>query len=153
MSSNDESTCEEDLAPDLDTVLMKTPASPKRRKEEDLSRLKKTKLQEIESKSYRNLEGKEVEIEYSLQEYEMFRMKHGEKILDLQKRFTHLTNHLIALGKVLSSWKPRLIERFSPERERITWEGEILDYTGGFSPERELSRLGEKWQFWAVDTV
>ncbi|KAF1864389.1 hypothetical protein Lal_00022047 [Lupinus albus] len=42
------------------------------------------------------------------------------------------------------SWKSRLSERFSPERERITWEGEILDYTGGFSPERELSRLGEK---------
>ncbi|KAF1892225.1 hypothetical protein Lal_00036586 [Lupinus albus] len=42
------------------------------------------------------------------------------------------------------SWKPRLIERFSPERERITWEGEILDYTRGFSPERELSRLGQK---------
>ncbi|KAF1888915.1 hypothetical protein Lal_00036674 [Lupinus albus] len=55
--------------------------------------------------------------------------------------------------KRYQSWKPRLIERFSPERERITWEGEILDYTGGFSPERELSRLGEKWQFWAVDTV
>ncbi|KAF1877991.1 hypothetical protein Lal_00041740, partial [Lupinus albus] len=52
-----------------------------------------------------------------------------------------------------SSWKPRLIERFSPERERITWEGEILGYTGGFSPERELSRLGKKWQFWAIDTV
>ncbi|KAF1884624.1 hypothetical protein Lal_00028505 [Lupinus albus] len=33
------------------------------------------------------------------QEYEMFRMRPGEKILDLQKRFTHLTNHLIALGK------------------------------------------------------
>ncbi|KAF1863144.1 hypothetical protein Lal_00045136 [Lupinus albus] len=32
----------------------------------------------------------------------------------------------------------------SLERERITWEGEILGYTGGFSPERELSRLGEK---------
>ncbi|KAF1888435.1 hypothetical protein Lal_00011206 [Lupinus albus] len=42
------------------------------------------------------------------------------------------------------SWKSLLSERFSPERERITWEGEILDYTGGFSPERELSRLGEK---------
>ncbi|KAF1888698.1 hypothetical protein Lal_00036739 [Lupinus albus] len=38
----------------------------------------------------------------------------------------------------------RLSERFSPERERITWDGEILGYTGGFSPERELSRLGEK---------
>ncbi|KAF1859993.1 hypothetical protein Lal_00027841 [Lupinus albus] len=41
-------------------------------------------------------------------------------------------------------WKSRLSERFSPEREGITWEGEILGYTGGFSPERELSRLGEK---------
>ncbi|KAF1859109.1 hypothetical protein Lal_00000936 [Lupinus albus] len=45
--------CEEDLAPNLGTILMKTPTSPKRRKEEDLSRLKKTTLQEIESKSYR----------------------------------------------------------------------------------------------------
>ncbi|KAF1884287.1 hypothetical protein Lal_00042939 [Lupinus albus] len=39
---------------------------------------------------------------------------------------------------------PRLSERFSPGRERLTWEGEILEYTGRFSPERELSRLGEK---------
>ncbi|KAF1873956.1 hypothetical protein Lal_00013921 [Lupinus albus] len=37
-------------------------------------------------------------------------------------------------GNGLASWKPRLIERFSPERKRISWEGEILDYTGGFSP-------------------
>ncbi|KAF1861405.1 hypothetical protein Lal_00025711 [Lupinus albus] len=56
------------------------------------------------------------------QEYEMFRMRPGEKILDLQKRFTHLTNHLIELGKVLSNsdlnlkvlrsltrtWKPKV---------------------------------------------
>ncbi|KAF1890832.1 hypothetical protein Lal_00037402 [Lupinus albus] len=61
--------------------------------------------------------------------------------------------HISCLMIVYQSRKPRLIERFSPERERITWEGEILDYTGGFSPERELSRLGEKWQFWAVDTA
>ncbi|KAF1893057.1 hypothetical protein Lal_00044187 [Lupinus albus] len=45
--------CEEDLAPDLGTVLMKTPTSSKIRKEEDLSRLKMTKLQEKESKYYR----------------------------------------------------------------------------------------------------
>ncbi|KAF1872196.1 hypothetical protein Lal_00039357 [Lupinus albus] len=51
------------------------------------------------------------------------------------------------------SWKSRLSERFSPKRERITWEGKILGYTGGFSPKRELSRLGEKWQFGAVDTM
>ncbi|KAF1888991.1 hypothetical protein Lal_00039646 [Lupinus albus] len=41
-------------------------------------------------------------------------------------------------------WKPRLIERFSLERERCIWEGEILGYTGGFSPERELYHPGEK---------
>ncbi|KAF1880019.1 hypothetical protein Lal_00022146 [Lupinus albus] len=48
------------------------------------------------------------------------------------------------------SWKPRLIQRFSLERERCIWEGEILGYTGGFSPEQELYHPGEKWQFWAV---
>ncbi|KAF1885773.1 hypothetical protein Lal_00008513 [Lupinus albus] len=37
------------------------------------------------------------------EEYEMFRMKPREIILDLQKIFTHLTNHLIALGKMLSN--------------------------------------------------
>lgn len=33
------------------------------------------------------------------QEYEMFRLEHRENIVDLQKRFTHLTNHLATLGK------------------------------------------------------
>ncbi|KAF1898212.1 hypothetical protein Lal_00032978 [Lupinus albus] len=28
------------------------------------------------------------------------------------------------------SWDPRLSERFSPERERLTWEGEVLGYIG-----------------------
>ena len=37
------------------------------------------------------------------QEYELFRMQPGESILDLQKRFVHLTNHLKALGKTLSN--------------------------------------------------
>ncbi|KAF1894548.1 hypothetical protein Lal_00039649 [Lupinus albus] len=37
------------------------------------------------------------------QEYELFRMLPSEKIQDLQKRFTHLTNHLIALAKELST--------------------------------------------------
>ncbi|KAF1886010.1 hypothetical protein Lal_00021289 [Lupinus albus] len=46
------------------------------------------------------------------------------------------------------SWDSRLSERFFPGRERLTWEGEILGYTGRFSPEREWSRLGEKMMFW-----
>ncbi|KAF1881561.1 hypothetical protein Lal_00021414 [Lupinus albus] len=37
------------------------------------------------------------------QEYEIFCMAPEEVILNLQKRFTHLTNHLITLGKVLSN--------------------------------------------------
>ena len=34
-----------------------------------------------------------------IQKYEMFRMKAGESICDVYKRFTHIVNHLIALGK------------------------------------------------------
>ncbi|KAF1878115.1 hypothetical protein Lal_00015101 [Lupinus albus] len=34
-------------------------------------------------------------------------------------------------------------EGFSLGRERFTWEGEILGYVDGFSPERELARLSE----------
>ncbi|KAF1863166.1 hypothetical protein Lal_00012476 [Lupinus albus] len=56
-------------------------------------------------------------------------------------------------GFSYQSWKFRLSERFSLERERINWEDEILGYTGEFSPERELSRLGENWKFGVVDNV
>ena len=34
-----------------------------------------------------------------IQEYELFKMKQGESIADVQKRFTHIVNHLIGLGK------------------------------------------------------
>jgi len=34
------------------------------------------------------------------QNYEMFRTKPDESILELQKQFTHLTNHLIELEKI-----------------------------------------------------
>ncbi|KAK2450268.1 rust resistance kinase Lr10 [Trifolium repens] len=37
------------------------------------------------------------------QEYELFRMQPGESILNMQKRFVHLTNHLKALGKTLTN--------------------------------------------------
>ncbi|KAF1862391.1 hypothetical protein Lal_00026922 [Lupinus albus] len=58
-----------------------------------------------------------------------------------------------SLMGLYQSWDPRLSERFSVGRERFTWEDEILGYTGGFSPERESSRLGEKWHFGTVETV
>jgi len=34
-----------------------------------------------------------------IQEYELFRMQQGESIADVQKRFTHIVNHLVGLGK------------------------------------------------------
>jgi len=38
-----------------------------------------------------------------IQEYELFRMKPGETIAEVQKRFTHIINHLIGLGKVFDN--------------------------------------------------
>ena len=35
-----------------------------------------------------------------IQEYDLFKMKLGETIVDVRKRFTHIVNHLICLGKV-----------------------------------------------------
>jgi len=35
-----------------------------------------------------------------IQEYGMFKMLKGESIADVQKRFTHIVNHLISIGKV-----------------------------------------------------
>jgi len=35
-----------------------------------------------------------------IQEYKLFRMQPEENIVDVQKRFTHIVNHLIGLGKV-----------------------------------------------------
>jgi len=57
------------------------------------------------------------------QEYEMFRMLKGESIADVQKRFTHIINHLLSLGKVFDkeelnikilkcldrSWQPKVM--------------------------------------------
>lgn len=35
-----------------------------------------------------------------IQEYEMLKMKNRESIYDMQKRFTHIANNLLALGKI-----------------------------------------------------
>jgi len=35
-----------------------------------------------------------------IQEYEMFRMLKGESIVEVQKRFTHIANHLMSLGQI-----------------------------------------------------
>lgn len=37
------------------------------------------------------------------QEYELFGMKHGETISDMEKRFTHIVNKLDSLGKTIAN--------------------------------------------------
>ncbi|KAF1891482.1 hypothetical protein Lal_00012370 [Lupinus albus] len=64
------------------------------------------------------------------QEYEMFRVRPGEKILDLQKRFTHL----IALGKLLSNSDLKLKVLRSLTR---TWQPKVT----AISEKKSLSKM------------
>ena len=57
-----------------------------------------------------------------IHEYELFRMNQNESIQDMQKRFTHIVNHLASLGKTFQNedlintvlrclsrkWKPKV---------------------------------------------
>src|SRR3954468_7738423 len=56
------------------------------------------------------------------QEYELFRMQPRESILDLQKRFVHLINHLSALGKKVSTEEQNLKVLRSLTRE---WQPKV----------------------------
>ena len=61
-----------------------------------------------------------------IREYEMFRMLKGESIVEVQKRFTHIINHLMNLGKTFDkeelnikilkcldrSWQPKVTTIF-----------------------------------------
>ncbi|XP_050890738.1 uncharacterized protein LOC127096171 [Lathyrus oleraceus] len=48
-------------------------------------------------------EVKQVRVNTLNKEFELFRMKHGKTIFDMQKRFRHLINRLNALGKPISN--------------------------------------------------
>ena len=57
-----------------------------------------------------------------IQEYEMFRMKTGESICDVQKRFTHIVNQLLALGKIFD--KEELNIKFLKSLN-MTWQPKV----------------------------
>ena len=86
----------------------------------------------------------------------MFRMKAEEKIYDVQKMFTHIVNHLIALGKVFEkeelnikilkslnrAWQPK-VTTISESRDLTTMSmatlfGKLREH------ELELGRLKEE---------
>ena len=69
-----------------------------------------------------------------IQEYEMFRMKAGESICDVQKRFTHIVNHLLALGKTFDKEKLNIKILKSLNR---TWQPKVTT----ISESRDLTSL------------
>jgi len=90
-----------------------------------------------------------------IQEYELFRMQQGESIADVHKRFTHIVNHLIRLGKQFDkeelnikilkcldrSWQPK-VTAISESRDLTTLTtatlfGKVREH------ELEMTRLKE----------
>ena len=69
-----------------------------------------------------------------IQEYEMFRMKAGENICDVQKRFTHIVNHLLALGKIFD--KEELNIKILKSLNR-TWQPKVT----AISESRDLTSM------------
>ena len=88
-------------------------------------------------------------------EYELFRMIPGESIQDMQKRFTHIVNHLARLGKTFTNedlinkvlrclsrnWQPK-VTAIAESRNLVTMSlatlfGKLQEH------ELELSRLTE----------
>ncbi|CAJ2657071.1 unnamed protein product [Trifolium pratense] len=68
------------------------------------------------------------------QEYELLTMQPGESILNLQKRFMHLTNHLKALGKTFSNDELNLKVLRSLTRE---WQPKVT----AISEKKSLSKM------------
>ncbi|KAK2400748.1 gag-protease polyprotein [Trifolium repens] len=74
------------------------------------------------------------------QEYELFRMQPGESILNMQKRFVHLTNHLKALGKTLTNDELNLKVLRSLTRE---WKPKVT----AISEKKSLSKMSSATLF------
>jgi len=69
-----------------------------------------------------------------IQEYEIFRMQPKESIVDVQKRFTHIVNHLTGLGKVFD--KEELNIKVFKCLDR-SWQTKVT----AISESRDLSKL------------
>ena len=70
-----------------------------------------------------------------IQEYELFRMQPEESIADVQKRFTHIVNHLTGLGKEFD--REELNTKILKCLDR-SWQPKVT----AISESRDLSKLG-----------
>ena len=62
-----------------------------------------------------------------IQEYELFRMQKGESICDMQKRFSHIVNHLMSLGKDFDEEELNIKVRKCLDR---TWQPKVTAISG-----------------------
>ena len=69
-----------------------------------------------------------------IQEYELFRMQPEETIADVQKRFTHIVNHLTGLGKVFDKEENNIKVLKCLDR---SWKSKVT----AISESRDLSKL------------
>ena len=69
-----------------------------------------------------------------IQEYELFRMQPEEAIVDVQKRFTHIVNHLTELRKEFDKEELKIKVLKSLDR---SWQPKVI----GISESRDLSKL------------
>jgi len=70
-----------------------------------------------------------------IQEYELFRMQPEESITDVQKRFTHIVNHLTGLGKEFDREELNIKVLKCLDR---SWQPKVT----AISESRDLSKLG-----------
>ena len=91
-----------------------------------------------------------------IKEYELFRMQPEESIADVQKRFTHIVNHLTGLGKEFDreelnikvlkcldrSWQPK-VTAISESRD-LSNLGTVALFGKLMEHEMELKRLKEQ---------
>jgi len=82
----------------------------------------KEMLDILEVTHERNNDVKRARKHVLIQEYEMFRMQKGETIADVQKRFTHIVNHLISLGKTFERKKLNIKILKCPDR---SWQPKV----------------------------
>ena len=57
-----------------------------------------------------------------IQEYELFRMQKGQTICEVQKRFSHIVNHLMSLGKTFDKEELNIYILKSLDR---TWQPKV----------------------------
>ena len=76
-----------------------------------------------------------------IQEYELFKMQQGETIIEVQKRFTHIINHLIGLGKKFDKGELNMKDLKCFDRN---WQPKVIVISESKDLSRKQSKKGKE---------